>query len=295
MYDVIGSRKKRSQVYNQLVVGISFFDFWSSIGWILGPIVTPPYYTEDPLYGYPTGVQGAYGNEVTCTLFGFVLGWGISTSILYNSALSLYYRKVIVGGWRDRNFTLFVRILFHGIPICIGTALALGGISLYTSTISACTLPVAPVEDNWPKLLVFYWVPLGGSMLFVIANTISVYLEVRSQSRKGRKWGFKRTQKKYSSDDSATSGGTRKGILANVTNTVRRGSIAVVKGLKSDRRKDMEAIVFWQSFWYLLAFIGSIPILLILTLGDLRMAQNYVFNLFVAMFGPIQGRCHPKQ
>jgi hypothetical protein len=156
--------------HSQIILGVSLFDIFGAIGWMLSTAPIPTEYSD----GSPTYIYGAVGNDATCTAQGFLLQLSF-TAVFYNISLSSYYflgkwaagvlysvkcvdyilhltqvrSPVIVYGWRENKLKLNQWWL-HGVPLLIGIVLAFGGILFYQNNIVVCHIQCPPYfEETW--------------------------------------------------------------------------------------------------------------------------------------------------
>ena len=138
--DVFKDKKKRPSVYHQLILGLSFFDCFSSMAWTFSTAPIPKY--ED---GELSGVYGALGNQATCTTQGFFVQLGTIGSLSYNVVLSFYYVLVIVKSFREWQLKP-LRKWMHGVPIVLAFGLAFAGLPYYTQVcVTFLRIPRFPI------------------------------------------------------------------------------------------------------------------------------------------------------
>ncbi len=179
IYDSLSKKKKRATTYHQLMVFMSIFDLFGSIGEIFGPLLIPVYNQ----YGDMSGAFGARGNDASCTAQGFFTQLGEGTAIFYNIALSAYYQLTIIHSWKEWQFKKH-RLWIHVPPLVMGSALAFGAIPFYGNDYLTCWLPRTP---KW-VLNVFGLVPVSVVIVFVTASMVRVTWFVERTNRKNQKW-----------------------------------------------------------------------------------------------------------
>ena len=179
LWDVLSKRKNRVACYHQILVGMACFDIATAVAWSLSTLPIPD---DQGFY-----IEGAAGNDATCTAQGFFVQLGL-TSVFYNVSLALYYVLVIVYNWRDCALKK-IRVLLHGLPLLVGFGLAFGGIPLYEWNEYVCHLEPAPADSSW-KAFLFVVTPISFSVLFITACMLIVYVSVRRKSKASRKWSI---------------------------------------------------------------------------------------------------------
>ena len=74
IYDVWRGSKEKLTIFQELLLGISFFDLCSGVAHISSSLAIPVY----DQFGQPTGVYGARGNNATCKAQGFFIILGLT-------------------------------------------------------------------------------------------------------------------------------------------------------------------------------------------------------------------------
>ncbi|CAB9502725.1 expressed unknown protein [Seminavis robusta] len=178
LYDSLSDPRARKTVYHQLLAGMSSFDLMTAISWAFA---TAPINDNR--------IEGAIGNDATCTAQGFFIQLGF-TSIFYAMSLAFYYFLVIACGWKE--FQLQRILLFlHGVPLLVGFTLAFAAIPEYDLIVYVCHL--TPHSDGEGKLwaaLVFMMIPLSIAIVSITACMILVYNSVRRRAGASRKYSF---------------------------------------------------------------------------------------------------------
>ncbi|CAB9529192.1 expressed unknown protein [Seminavis robusta] len=180
LYDSLSDGQARKTVYHQLLAAMSCFDLMTAISWLFA--------TAPIDKNYP--IEGAIGNEATCTAQGFFIQLGL-TSVFYAMALALYYYFVIARGWKEFQLRKILPFL-HGIPLLVGFTLAFAAIPEYDSMVYVCHLePPSSNGDGklWP-VLVYVVVPLSIAIVSITTCMILVYDSVRKRAGASRKWSF---------------------------------------------------------------------------------------------------------
>lgn len=179
LFDILSHRQTRQTVYHKLLLGMATFDMVTAIAWLFA---TAP--VDKELGGH---IEGAMGDELTCTAQAFFIQLGF-TSVFYNVSLAVYYLLVIAYSWREFQLQK-IQVFLHGIPVTIGLGLAFGGIPSYEVFEYGCHLLPPPAGDLWP-VLVFVVLPLGFSIAAITVCMLLVYLKVRQSTAASKKWTF---------------------------------------------------------------------------------------------------------
>jgi hypothetical protein len=175
-------RSTQSCMHFQIMFALSCADMLSSISWGLGSL--PTNYDFNSLFGIDLEVFGdkvdalqffgCYGNNSNCKVQGFVLQLGFM-SILYNMALSYYYKLCVVDSYRDSQFNKYYKALLLGSPAVVGLIVALASIPFITFTLVGCTIGSFKDKGGWAKMILLFYLPYGPAFLFIPLNTIYVY------------------------------------------------------------------------------------------------------------------------
>ena len=168
-------------MYNQVVAAMFVFDAITGVAWMIGTSFTPKTFDGDP-----TGIYGANGNNDTCKLLGFFTQLGV-TSGLYSVSLAIYYKLVIVDGWRSSRLRK-IRVWLHGIPLTVGFTLAFAGLPEYTLQIFGCYFVNYPLKYRWQDLTFFALVPSVVAITTITGLTIRIFLHVYWESKRSNKW-----------------------------------------------------------------------------------------------------------
>lgn len=241
LYDILIDPKKRSGVYYQLLIGMALFDIVTALAWCFA---TAPLDEKEAYY-----VFGAKGTEATCKAQAFSIQLGF-TSIFYNVSLATYYVLVVGYGWKEFQLKPLVRYL-HGLPLLAGLGLAFGGIPVYHWIEYGCHLETLPDADLW-VVMVFVVAPLGISILCITGSMIVVYVTVRKQAAKAKKWRLGANKKK-------------------------------------SKKPSLEQEVLEQCVFYVLAFYVTWPILFSVYLKSIDVGGPIGLTVLVAFVAPLQG------
>mmetsp|Transcript_7708 Transcript_7708/g.21467 ORF Transcript_7708/g.21467 Transcript_7708/m.21467 type:complete len:788 (-) Transcript_7708:202-2565(-) len=254
--DIFRDKKKRVSSYHQIIFGLSSFDCISSLTWVVGTAVVPEYQ-----WGQETGIEGAYGNQLTCEISGFFMQLGLFGSTGYNFALSVYYVLVIVNSVPEFKIKT-LRKYFHIPPIVIALAFGGAGIPFYDNLIMICHVPPYP-EDEKYLVYVLVVVPILLALAGCMLNMARIYWTVRKQSHASRKW-------------------TMSGAISSRTPNDDRNNNSNNHGPPT-----LDRVVFWQAIFYVASFTITWPFWIV---SLLRFeTTSYVYFIFVATMVPLQG------
>lgn len=230
LVDVLRVKKRRSNVFHQLMAQISFFDIIGSIAYSFTslPIPTDYYF------------QGSRGNEASCTAQGFFIQVG-TVACYTNVSLAFYYYFVIRMGWTETRLKR-IRVWFFACPIVVGLTFAFAGIPFYDNMLLWCN----NTDTWWPDI------PVAIAILVATVVMGAVYHAVHKKHRASNRW---------------RSGGGGGG------------------------GDSMSTRVFWQSFWYLMAFYMTWPPYLALqySWSSGKAFGNYGLILYAGTAVPLQG------
>ena len=241
MVDILRDKNKR-KLYHQIMLGMVIFDFITGLAFVMGPLPVPQYWDGDP-----TVVLGAHGTTGTCVMQAFLVQLGLGT-IFYNVSLTVYYKLVIVHGWRADRLQKY-RIWFHLIPTTLAVGLALGAIPFYGPFFGYCHiyLILVPVratgEDLYVGFFYFIYGPLFLSIVILGVITMKIFLSVKSTANQSRRWRPSAAFRLRLSNQGAQ--GRERPRAPFSRDMSSQGQIV---------RK-----VFWQSLWYFLAFLVIWP------------------------------------
>lgn len=132
-------KKRRSDGYHRILLGLSVVDLFHTIGWMMGPVAVPRETTDRFI---------AIGNKESCSAAGFLVQLGAS-SYLYNAMLSVYFLVVIRFGIGPQTL-ITVEWIMHAVAIVFGLATAPTGLYLKVYSESAvgslCWIAESPVD-----------------------------------------------------------------------------------------------------------------------------------------------------
>ena len=253
-------------MYHQLMMFISAADVVSSIAWFMSTWPIPP-------EGIDAAIWGANGNFATCKLQGVMVIWSTASHWL-NVSLSLYYKLVIVNGWRERQFTRLIRALLLGLPVLAGSTVAALSYRYIVPTGMGCSFLPFPQESTVVPFYSLIVIPLISSMAVVITFTFWICWKFSQQMQVADRWRLS---------------GRRRDALGN-----KRGSVGTVRSTLSSwavgvTQQSLEGSVLRQSIFYLLAFLSSVPVVLISFILLTNFIVNYWVSLLSLIVTPLQG------
>ena len=162
-------RRKRSSVYDRLLMGMSISDMLSSFWMSMSTWPIPE----------STGVLWAAGNQTTCNLQGFFTH-GTIASPMYNASLSFYHLFVVRYKWKNQRLQKY-EWCFHFLPIVWSLSTAVAGIplELYNNANLWCFIASTPdgsrgQNADFFRMLFFY----GPLFLMIIIITVNMFLVV---------------------------------------------------------------------------------------------------------------------
>lgn len=188
---IVRNRPNRTQMQQQIVLGLSIVDVCVSVTWLFNNFFQPEW---SPLY-YPLGNQGS------CSTQGFFVQFMIA-GVLYNATLSLYYLAVIKYNYSERKLKKWKRHV-HVIPLSFGLATAVTGLALklYNPANWDCYIAPPPPEpvctyynicDRGQNAYIYQWAfffgPLWAAIVLVNICMAMVIAYVEGQERKMASW-----------------------------------------------------------------------------------------------------------
>mmetsp|Transcript_32898 Transcript_32898/g.71185 ORF Transcript_32898/g.71185 Transcript_32898/m.71185 type:complete len:491 (-) Transcript_32898:2252-3724(-) len=188
---IVRNRPNRTQMQQQIVLGLSIVDVCVSVTWLFNNFFQPEW---SPLY-YPLG------NQASCSTQGFFVQFMIA-GVLYNATLSLYYLAVIKFNYSERKLKKWKRRV-HIIPLSFGLATAVTGLALklYNPANWDCYIAPPPPEptctyydicDRGQHAHIYQWAfffgPLWAAIVVVVISMGMVIACVEGQERKMASW-----------------------------------------------------------------------------------------------------------
>mmetsp|Transcript_6044 Transcript_6044/g.12743 ORF Transcript_6044/g.12743 Transcript_6044/m.12743 type:complete len:776 (-) Transcript_6044:118-2445(-) len=172
IYEVMTNEMKRKKMNNQMLAVLSTFDLFGSIAYALTSLPIPK----------DQHIQGAKGNNATCTAQGFFIQLN-STAGYINLSLAVYYLMVIKFGWSQDRLKKYM-VWFYLCPIATGLAFAFAGISSYTNVILWCSNGA----KWWPEIPVIF------AIVSATVIMTSVCIHVYKQERASMRWRYAGTR-----------------------------------------------------------------------------------------------------
>ena len=182
--------------YNQIVLGISFFDLLSSTAYIIGTAFTP----------VELGLHGSFGNNATCGFEAWLFQIG-TVSVYYNVLLCAYFLLVVKYDWTERKFSKIAKWVHLG-AVAIGLIMAFAVIPFASPDWRWCYLGTPPQTASWLPGVFFFIIPVA---LCILAMTVLTVIFVRHVQQVYRK-----TQSK-SMHGKGQGKGSKRGSLASRT------------------------------------------------------------------------------
>jgi hypothetical protein len=150
--------------YNQIVLGISFFDSLSSIAYIIGTAFTP----------MKLALPGSIGNDATCGFQAFLFQIGIA-SVYYSLLLWIYFLLVVKYNWTERKFSKVAKWVHLGV-VGLGLIMAFAVIPFAQPDWRWCYLESPSQAASWWPGAVFFIAPVS---ICIIAMTVLTVIFVR--------------------------------------------------------------------------------------------------------------------
>jgi hypothetical protein len=157
-------RKIRWSPYNQIVLGISFFDSLSSVAYIIGTAFGPK----------NIGLHGSIGNDATCGFQAWLFQIGLA-SIYYSVLLCGYFLLVVKYNWSERKFNKVAKWVHLGVG-AVGLVMACAVIPFASPDWRWCYLGTPPQAASWLPGLFFFIIPVA---LCILAMTVITVIFVR--------------------------------------------------------------------------------------------------------------------
>eukprot|EP00980_Cylindrotheca_fusiformis_P028747 scaffold22642_cov134-Cylindrotheca_fusiformis.AAC.2 len=176
LISILRDRKKRTQTYHQLMLGISCFDLTSSLAYVFDHFLLPA----------GSSLPGAIGNTQTCKLQGVMIQVGF-TSMIFNLLLSLYFWLTVSRRWKEYQMKK-IRFPIYCVVVLIWTGMAVGGIPLYEASLYICGLPIPLFGGSWYPIVFYFFVPYAICLIGVTVATIMLFLSVYKLERSSSRW-----------------------------------------------------------------------------------------------------------
>jgi hypothetical protein len=263
--DVLRDRNRRSNLYCQLMLGMSLFDFFYSVAWIAfsSPIPFDPVNT----------VLGAAGNSMTCKAQSFFFQLGL-TSIFYNASLKTYYFFIIILSKRE-SWLKKQKWWLHGIPIIAGLSVAGASIPFASNNYYGCHVRISNTIDQ--STIYLFIVPVIFVLTYSTLIIFIILLKVHLHKSKVYRWRY----------------------ISDLDMNVVTGDCAYPSAIRHRPKKasvldKLQRRVTVQAFLYLAALWCTWPLFLVpffafKRLKNLPEPWQYVFYVLVFILAPLQG------
>lgn len=231
IFDAARTQEKRETTFHQLMIILSIFDIFGSLGYLFTSLPIP---VEDYIYG-------SYGNDKSCVAQGVFIQLG-TISCYTNVSLALYFWFVTTMGWNELQIKR-IRVLLFGVPLLVGFIFTFAGIPYFDNMILWCN----NTAKWWPDI------PLAIAIVAATCLMVSICVHVYFTERASDRWRGRRESRRS--------------------------------------RRSLANQVFWQSFWYIIAFyITWVPYLALqYTWATGKAFSSYGFILFAGTMVPLQG------
>ena len=173
--------------YNQIILGISFFDSLSSTAYIIGTAFAP----------MELGLHGSIGNTASCGFEAWLFQIG-TVSVYYNVLLCAYFLLVVKYDWTERKFNKIAKWVHLG-AVAVGMIMAFAVIPFASPDWRWCYLGTPPQAVSVLPGLFFFIIPVALCILAMTVLTVifvrhvqQVYRKTQSKTMKGKAKGQKR-------------------------------------------------------------------------------------------------------
>lgn len=161
IFIMISDRKRKLlQPSNRFLISMSILDVCQSIGYTFSSIPVPK----------DSGYYGAFGNDVTCSLQGFVLQLGLGVPC-YNASLCLWYLMSIRYNMKTSDFSKVWEPICHAVSVLgpLTTAIICAALERYEATGAVvCWLG----DQNSSRLFIIL---ISGASFVAVSTCIIVY------------------------------------------------------------------------------------------------------------------------
>lgn len=234
--DNLRNKKRKNNLYNQIITVMALFDIIQAVAIALQDTPVP---SDSTL-----GTAETIGNQATCKAQGWAIQFGGLTSLFLNVSLSTYFLLVIV--YRSRESQLRkMRKWLLGLPILVGFIFAGASLPFITRSLHGChmTPPNAYLMEavgadgfstSWAPYLCLYIIPGFSVLIYTTGALIRVFFFVRKVSRQGNRWRFEAAETSLNTQQQQSP-----------RRMQRRQSTSSVNSVQNE--------VFWQSAMYLSA------------------------------------------
>lgn len=276
--DNLRNKKRRKNLYNQIITVMALFDIIQAVAIAFQDTPVP---RDSKL-----GTDGNIGNQATCKAQGWAIQFGGLTSLFLNVSLSTYFLLVIV--YRSRESQLKkMRKWLLGLPILVGFIFAGASLPFISRSLHGChmTPPNAYLMEavgadgfstSWAPYLCLYIIPGFSVLIYTTGALVRVFFFVRNVSRQGNKWRF----------EAAVTSLHTKQQQQRQQSPPRR----MQRRLSTSSVNSVQNEVFWQSAMYLSAlYLAWFTQLIILVQLEKYLAGHYALWVFFSFITPLQG------
>lgn len=271
--DNLRNKKRKNNLYNQIITVMALFDIIQAVAIALQDTPVP---SDSTL-----GTAETIGNQATCKAQGWAIQFGGLTSLFLNVSLSTYFLLVIV--YRSRESQLRkMRKWLLGLPILVGFIFAGASLPFITRSLHGChmTPPNSYLMEavgadgfstSWAPYLCLYIIPGFSVLIYTTGALIRVFFFVRKVSRQGNRWRFEAAETSLNTQQQQSP-----------RRMQRRQSTSSVNSVQNE--------VFWQSAMYLSAlYLAWFTQLIILVQLEKYLACHYALWVFFSFIYPLQG------
>mmetsp|Transcript_736 Transcript_736/g.1206 ORF Transcript_736/g.1206 Transcript_736/m.1206 type:complete len:586 (-) Transcript_736:240-1997(-) len=268
--DCLRHKRRRKNLYNQIVATMASFDLIYSVAGALGTI---PMDAND-LFASP----GEMGNATTCKIQGWALQWGGFTSLFLNCALATYFLQVIVYSAKLTRLRKMRKWLI-GVPVLLGSVVGFASIPFVESGVIGCHLvPPVPffstevlealgLTSSYVPFVALFVVPGYLVIAYSTGTLIRVSMNMRKVDNNSKRWRF--SPRRLQAEDEAKKKKTKR---------------------KQTPLTMLRREVFWQSFMYLVALYLTWLIYISVTVNTKDyILSHYGLWTFVFFITGIQG------
>jgi len=182
---ILQSQRNRAHPQQRLLCTMSFLYLLVSLSWIFAIFLLPK---QSIVYDEFEMDPMIFGTKTSCTIMGFVVQFGMSTLVLLNCFLALYYLLVIkysfaVSCIKKMEPYVYIVSFTFGITTSIATLV----LDAY-DVASYATCWITPYRRDLQIGL--YFAPLWFSLCLIIVTMSHVYCHVRMQEKRSLRFSF---------------------------------------------------------------------------------------------------------
>lgn len=192
------------------------------------------------------------------------------------------------------------RKYFLAIPTIVAITLAAAAIPFYKPFYVACLVanPNSDMTSKWVHLIMFSILPVGAAIVVSFVNMGAICRYVWITSRKAERWRLSAATSPRRSFDRGMSTdtlGASNDLGSSVHSSGSNGISARIerRQRRQGRRKnETQDAVFWQSFWYAVAFLLTWVFYIVGQFKPYFSSQDsvlYTFWIFMLISNPLMG------